>query len=68
MRKLYHNDGAEAAIGDAVTSLRGETGRIVGWNQNGRTRVYVTLDNMPKNCAGEYFVSVFNLTWDKPNA
>ena len=67
MRKLYHKDGPEAAIGDAVTSFRGETGRIVGWNQNGRNRVYVIWDDMPKNGAGEYFVSVFNLTWDNPN-
>ncbi|WP_287094881.1 hypothetical protein [Mesorhizobium sp.] len=59
-RHLFHPDGRPVKVGDEVTSFRGEKYIVTGWEKTGRNRVYTT--------GGEYFVSVFDLTWDKPNA
>ncbi|ESY35743.1 hypothetical protein NKK48_01430 [Mesorhizobium sp. C386A] len=64
-RHLFHPDGRPVKVGDEVTSFRGEKATVTGWEKTGRNRVYVKWAD--DGIGSEYFVSVFDLTWDKPN-
>lgn len=64
-RHLFHPDGRPVKIGDEVTSFRDEKYIVTGWEKNGRNRVFVhAVGDHPG--VTEYFVQVFDLTWDKP--
>ncbi|TPL66598.1 hypothetical protein [Mesorhizobium sp. B2-4-1] len=63
-RHLFHPDGRPVKVGDPVTSFRGEAATVTGWDKTGRNRVYVSWsDGQP---GSEYYVSVFDLSWDQP--
>lgn len=65
-RHLFHPDGRPVREGDEVTSFRGEKAHVTGWDKTGRNRVYVTWDVNETIAPAEYYVGVFNLSWDKP--
>ncbi|RWD43894.1 hypothetical protein [Mesorhizobium sp.] len=63
-RHLFHPDGRPVKVGDEVTSFRGEKYIVTGWEKTGRNRVYVRYPD--ETMSTEYFVSVFDLSWDSP--
>ncbi|MER8591821.1 hypothetical protein NKH33_09485 [Mesorhizobium sp. M1182] len=63
-RHLFHKDGRPVAVGDEVTSFRDEKYIVTGWEKTGRNRVYVKA--VGDKYEAEFFVSVFDLSWDKP--
>jgi hypothetical protein len=60
-RHLYHADGRPLAIGDKVTSFRGEIHTVTGWSTNGHNRVYVKWGR--EGDIAEFFPTVFDLVW-----
>jgi hypothetical protein len=39
--KLIHDDGHEIKEGDTVTTFRGDSVTVTGWEQTGRNRIYL---------------------------
>jgi hypothetical protein len=66
-RVLLHKDGTPAAVGDKVTSFRGNEYELTGWPHNGHNRVWVKAikdaDGNQLSYTAEYFPTVFDLKW-----
>lgn len=59
-RVLLHKNGTAVKIGDETVSFRGEAATVTGWKHDGQNKMYV---KWPDGSTGEYFPSVFEMTW-----
>ncbi len=63
----HDNTGATVLLGDKVTSFRGETAVVAGWERprhSGSTgRVTIKWDARPEWGVQSLYPSVFNLSW-----
>lgn len=63
-RQLYREDGSPIAVGDEVTSSRGEKYLVAGWPKDGRNKVWVHYPDETADFPAEFYPSVFDLKWE----